>query len=172
MSKHSRRFAVKLRIGAAVALCGLAAFVAPAATSFASQTAATSAHVAFDVAPELATPANAAVGQEVKAFLTGMRDKDAAAVWKFASEEDQDAFQTERALYDAFAVTFPVLTQTREAFLQGVRTEGDTPFVQLVLTSDEGESYSAAIGFWLDDAGDWKVISCDITPATDQVAAL
>ena len=69
----------------------------------------------------------------------------------------------------AFADTFPVLTQVKDATVESIRDEGDTPFVELALTDTSGNAYRATIGFWLDDAGDWKVISCDIAPAADRL---
>jgi hypothetical protein len=48
--------------------------------------------------------------------------------------------------------------------------EGDTPFVELALTDQAGNEYAATIGLWLDDAGDWKVVSLEVNAVTDQVA--
>ena len=62
-----------------------------------------------------------------------------------------------------------MLTQVKDATVEAIRDEGDTPFVDLALTDASGNAYRATIGFWLDDAGDWKVISCDIAPAADRL---
>jgi hypothetical protein len=51
-----------------------------------------------------------------------------------------------------------------------VRLEGETPFVKARLQDGDGHRYRAEIGFWLDDAGDWKVISLDVQPFSDLVA--
>ncbi|MBA3517822.1 MAG: hypothetical protein H0T75_09320, partial [Rhizobiales bacterium] len=39
------------------------------------------------------------VRMAVESFISAMSREDAAAVWMFASEEDQDAFQSEEAVY-------------------------------------------------------------------------
>ena len=57
-----------------------------------------------------------------------------------------------------------MLTQVKDATVEAIRDEGDTPFVDLALTDASGNAYRATIGFWLDDAGDWKMISCEIAP--------
>lgn len=112
------------------------------------------------------------VRMAVETFITAMSSADAAAVWMFASEEDQEAFESEDAVYQAFAETYPVLTQTAEINVDSIRQEGETPFVQLSLTGKDGGSYTASVGFWLDDAGDWKVVSLDVRSASDRIASL
>jgi len=112
------------------------------------------------------------VRMAVESFISAMSREDAAAVWMFASEEDQDAFQSEEAVYKAFADTFPVLTDVADANVDSIRQEGETPFVQLSLTGEDGTEYAASVGFWLDDAGDWKVISLDVNSVSDRVASL
>ncbi len=105
-------------------------------------------------------------------FLRAMSAADADAVWMFASEEEHDAFGTEDAAYDAYADAFPALASAHGATFERFWQEGDTPFVQVALTSGSGEEYRATMGLWLDDAGDWKLVSCDVKPASDLVAGL
>lgn len=122
-----------------------------------------------------AVPATAEAGEVQAAlenFIRGMATGDRNIVWAYASEEDQAAFETEAALYTAFAEDFPELTQAKDVRVQSFRNEGDTPFVKVTLRDADGNAYLADMGFWLDDAGDWKVVSLDIAPATDRVAAL
>ena len=122
-----------------------------------------------------ATPATLEAGEvqvALENFIRGMASGDQNMVWAYASEEDQAAFETEAALYTAFAEDFPELTQATEVRVQSFRNEGDTPFVKLTLRNGDGKAYLADVGFWLDDAGDWKVVSCDIVPTSDRVAAL
>jgi hypothetical protein len=116
--------------------------------------------------PQEATPATDAAYR----FVTGMTAGDEKAVWMFASEEDQAAFATEQAVYDAFAELYPALTEVDQIVVDDVRQEGETPFVDAVLRDDD-RRYRAEIGLWLDDAGDWKVISLDVRPVGDLVAA-
>lgn len=116
--------------------------------------------------------ADVEVRMAVEGFIGGMARGDAHAVWAFASEEDQQAFQTEQAVLAAFSEVFPALTGVSSVHVDTITQQGETPFVKLALTGKDGESYRATIGFWLDDAGDWKVISCDVKPALDQVAGL
>jgi hypothetical protein len=49
-----------------------------------------------------------------EAFVLAMANAEAQAVWAYASEEDQEAFGTEAAVYHAFAETFPVLVEVVE----------------------------------------------------------
>jgi hypothetical protein len=105
-------------------------------------------------------------------FIRAMASGDAAAVWMFATEEEHDAFGTEAAAYDAFAEAFPVLTTVERATFERAWREGDAPFVELTLEDDAGTRHRATMGFWRDDASDWKLISCDVNALSDRVAGL
>lgn len=107
------------------------------------------------------------VATAVTKFVSGMAKHDPEAVWSFASEEDQAAFGTERAVYDAYAEAFPQLTDVAEVHVGTVRDEGDTPFVPVVLQDTAGDTWVADFGLWRNDAGDWTLISLDIKPASD-----
>jgi hypothetical protein len=107
------------------------------------------------------------VADAVGSFVEGMADRDIDVVWTFASEEDQAAFGTESAIYEAYADAFPQLTDVAEVHVGTVRDEGDTPFVPVVLQDNAGASWVANFGFWKNDAGDWTLISLDIKPASD-----
>lgn len=109
--------------------------------------------------------------QAATTFIRGMAAGDAQTVWLYASEEEQDAFATEADTYAAFAETFPALTDVKDVAITETWQEGDTPFIAASLTDSSGQSYLARIGLWLDDAGDWKVVSCDVQPTTAQVAS-
>lgn len=113
-----------------------------------------------------------AVRGAVETFIRGMKNGDAQTAWMFASEEDQAAFGTEAAVHHAFAETFPALTSVQEVRFDSFSQEGDTPFVQLSLKDTDGTHHQADIGLWLDDAGDWKLISCEVTQVSDRVASL
>jgi hypothetical protein len=112
-----------------------------------------------------------AASQAAQRFIGGMATGDEQAVWMFASEEDQAAFATEKAVFDAFAELYPALTSAEQVVVQDVRQEGDTPFVDALLRADDGSRHVAEIGLWLDDAGDWKVVSLDVEAARDLVAS-
>ena len=158
-------------VASAALLCVLA-FSAGSIPEVAAQDATGAQLVSFSSS---VTPAAAETGEVQAAlenFIHGMAAGDQQTVWAYASEEDQAAFETEAALYTAFAQDFPELTQATDVRVQSVRNEGDTPFVKLTLRDADGNAYVADVGFWLDDAGDWKVVSCDIVPASDRVAAL
>jgi hypothetical protein len=105
-------------------------------------------------------------------FIRGMAEGDAESVWMFATEEEHDAFGTYDIAYDAFAEAFPVLTMAKSANFERAWQEGDTPFVELTVADSSGDVYRAAMGFWLDDAGDWKLVSCEVEPLSDRVAGL
>ena len=105
-------------------------------------------------------------------FIRGMADGDAESVWMFATEEEHEAFGTYEVAYDAFAEAFPVLTLVQNATFERGWNEGDTPFIELTLEDASGNDYRAEMGFWLDDAGDWKLVSCDVKPVSDRVAGL
>jgi hypothetical protein len=112
-----------------------------------------------------------AVENAAVTFVRAMRDGDVATVWMFASEEEQDAFGTEAEAYAANAEDFPVLKDARPIEFLRSWQEGDTPFVELSLVDNSGGEYRATMGFWLDDAGDWKLVSCDLKSVSDRVAA-
>jgi hypothetical protein len=154
----------------AALLCGGAVSIPAVAQSGGNSAAVTAVSTSVSLAPDVAPAEANQVTTAALSFIRGMAAKDADAVWMFASEEDQDAFATEQAVYSAFAETFPVLTQVDEVMVESVRQEGDTPFLELFLTDANGEVYKASLGLWQDDAGDWKVISLAIAPATDRLA--
>jgi len=113
-----------------------------------------------------------AVASSAEKFITGMADRNAAAVWMFASEEDQDAFGTEAEAYAAYEETFPEFAKAREVTFTRFWQEGDTPFTQVLLGDGMGSASVATMGFWLDDAGDWKLVSCDVKPVSNRLAGL
>lgn len=125
----------------------------------------------FPQNPEAGSP-DPVVRNAATRFVRAMMAKDAGTVWMFASEEEHDAFPTEQATYEAYAETFPVLAQAKSVRFDRFWQEGDTPFVEITIADAEDNSYRATMGFWLDDAGDWKLISCEVEPVTDQVAGL
>ena len=112
------------------------------------------------------------IQQELTAFIRGMAEGDAKTVWMYVSEEDQMAFETEEAVLAAFADAFPALTKAQSVTFGSFREEGDTPFAVVSFRDDSGNQYQAEVGLWLDDAGDWKVVSCEVTALTDRVASL
>jgi hypothetical protein len=156
----------------------LAALLAGAAVLSVQNISQVSAQDASFQTVSLAAPAvamsgqDAAVSNAATSFISSMSKGDAQAIWMFASEEEQEAFETEDAVLAAFAETFPALTQAKAVAVDQVSQEGDTPFVQVSLADAEGNKYQANIGMWLDDAGDWKVVSCDVTSVSDRVASL
>jgi ketosteroid isomerase-like protein len=126
--------------------------------------------VRFTTAPDLNSLNHGDVTAALATFISGMADGDAEAVWMFASEEEQAAFGTEEATYAAYAEDFPALTRASEVTVERVWDEGVTPFVALTVRDISGRAYKANVGFWLDDAGDWKVISLDVRAAAERAA--
>jgi hypothetical protein len=163
------------KTGRGVVLAALLAGAAVLSAQNISQVAAqdTSVQTASFEAPAVAMPGpDAAVTDAAASFIHSMSKGDAGAIWMFASEEEQEAFATEDAVLAAFAENFPALTQAKTVAVETVSQEGDTPFVQVSLADGEGNKYQASIGMWLDDAGDWKVVSLDVTSVSDRVASL
>ena len=136
-----------------------------------AKTARPEAATADAVQSNLASGRSASAEAAAATFIRAMAAHDVGTVWMFASEEDQDAFATEEAVFAAFADVFPALTEVEEVTFERSWQEGDTPFVSATL-SDGSEEHRAMMGFWLDDAGDWKLVSCDVRPASDLVAGL
>ena len=114
----------------------------------------------------------AEVRQAIKIFIRGMARGDAGTVWSYASEEDQAAFETEDAVLTAFVDAFPALTEAEDVKFDSFREEGDTPFWLLAFKDDEGVNSRAEVGLWRDDAGDWKIVSCEVYALSDRIASL
>lgn len=104
-------------------------------------------------------------------FVRAMGSGDAATVWLYATEEEQDAFGTTQAMYKAYREEFPVLTETRTAIAEREWQEGDASFVEVKLVDARRNQYSATMGFWLSDANDWQLISCDVQPLSENIAS-
>lgn len=121
-------------------------------------------------APRLLLQDDAA--QVAVTFVRAMASGDEETVWMFATEEEQDAFGTESEAYAAYAEAFPALIQARAVVPESSWREGETPFVEARVTDRSGETYRATLGFWLSDAGDWQLISCDVKADSDRVAGL
>jgi hypothetical protein len=156
-------------LAVAVLLTG-AAFCFSGVSELSAEPGGKTDHIEFAAASGLEEAGDPAVRAAVARFIGGMVEGDVETVWMFATEEDQDAFGTERAVYDAFAEVFPALTSARQVTFERFWQAGETPFVTLSLTTEDGESYRATMGLWLDDAGDWELISCSVEPAGDRVA--
>jgi hypothetical protein len=129
----------------------------------------TSTYAAADSTAASEQPAVRSVAER---FLHAMAQADEETVWMFASEEEQDAFGTEAAAYDAYADAFPALTQARDVAFEKTWQDGEVPFVEVALMTGSKPTHRATMGFWLDDAGDWELVSCDVKPVGDLVAGL
>jgi hypothetical protein len=105
-------------------------------------------------------------------FVSAMASKDAATVWLYATEEEQDAFQTEQAMLAAYSEDFPTLVIAKGAAAEREWREGNARFVLVRVTDSDHNEYRATMGFWLSDAGDWQLISCDVKPVSDRIAGL
>ena len=105
----------------------------------------------------------------VATFVRGLSDGDAATVWRFATEEDQDYFATEPAVLHAFAKVFPPLAAAKDITFQSVSGAADSPSVQLGIVDRDGSKWHASFEMWLDDAGDWKILGCKVAPAAEGV---
>jgi hypothetical protein len=160
------------RVAAAALLCGLAFSGYNIPQVAAQPDSAALETVRFVHSVDAATAETAEVREAVSNFIRGMAEGDAETVWMYASEEEQMAFETEAATLAAYAAEFPALTKAQEVSIQSYRDEGDTPFVELSMRDADGNAYQASVGLWLDDAGDWKVVSLDVNAVTDQVASL
>ncbi len=154
----------------AALLCGVAISAGGTAQLAAHAEPLSAESVRFTKAPDLNSLQHRAVAHALATFVSGMADADSEAVWMFASEEDQAAFGTEDAVYAAFAETFPAFAAASEVTIEKIWDEGDTPFVALSMVVASGAAFKANVGFWLDDAGDWKVVSCEIRPAAERAA--
>jgi hypothetical protein len=128
--------------------------------------------VRFTPGAQPATAEAAEVQTALTTFIRGMAEGDAKTVWMYASEEDQAAFETEEAVLAAFADSFPALTEAEDVKFDSFRNEGDTPFAMVSFADEDGNKFQADVGLWLDDAGDWKVVSCEVNAVTDRVASL
>ena len=153
---------------AAAAACLLASSIP--LTAAPAGNAAPGGQIAFTNAAETQTPA--AAEKPAADFLRAMAEGDVDSVWMFASEEDQDAFAVESAVFQAFSEAFPALRDVKAAIFTRFWQEGDTPFAELLIRAADGDMSRATMGFWLDDAGDWKLISCDVRPWSDRIAGL
>jgi len=156
---------------AAALLCATALTLAVTAASMARPGDIAPKAVAFVNAPTQPSEQRA-TAMAVERFVEAMSSHDADAIWMFASEEEQDAFGTESATYEAYAETFPEFTKANEITFTRFWQEGDTDFVQVLAGDASGAANVATMGFWLDDAGDWKLVSCDVTPLSDLLAGL
>jgi hypothetical protein len=105
-------------------------------------------------------------------FIRAMAANDAATVWLYATEEEHDAFQTEDEMIRAYSEDFPVLTLAKSVDAEREWQEGDATFVAVKLADAGRNQYIATMGFWLSDANDWQLISCDVKPVSDRIARL
>lgn len=110
--------------------------------------------------------------EAARTFVKAMANGDETAVWMFATEEEHDAFGTELEAYEAYAEAYPVLVRAAEVIPGKQWREGETPFVEARIVDQNGDLYRGTFGFWLSDAGDWQLISCDVVPYSDRVAGL
>ena len=105
-------------------------------------------------------------------FIGAIESRDAATVWLYATEEEHDAFQTEEEMLQAYSEDFPIFTLAKSAVADRQWQEGDATFVAIIVTDAQRNDYIATMGFWLSDANDWQLISCDVKPVSDRIAGL
>jgi hypothetical protein len=105
-------------------------------------------------------------------FIRAMAANDAATVWRYATEEEHDAFQTEAEMLRAYSEDFPVLTLAKNVETKREWQEGNATFVDVTLADVDRNQYIATMGFWLSDAGDWQLISCEVKPVSGRIAGL
>ena len=130
LTSPKRKFRMRHRVIAAL-LCATAVTLAVTAASIARPGDITPDAVVFVNAPAQQSEQKA-TAMAVERFVEGMASHDADVIWMFASEEEQDAFGTESATYDAYAETFPELTKAHEVTFTRFWQEGDTDFVQVL----------------------------------------
>lgn len=158
---------------ATAALLGAAVLsLAVISNSAAEPASSISQQIRFDDSSTFARSADAGLRNAVVTFIDGMAAGDAQTVWNYATEEDQAAFGTEQAVLHAFSEVFPEFAKAKEVTFESTWQEGDTPFVNLNLTEADGDQYRATMGLWIDDAGDWEIVSLEVRPAVDYVASL
>jgi hypothetical protein len=168
LTDHKRKIRLSYVVAGAL-LCATAMTLAVTTASLARPGETSSLGIVFANAPaQLSEERTTALALE--RFLKGLATPDPAAVWMFASEEEQDAFGTEPDLYAAYAEAFPELVKAEHVTFTRFWEEGDTDFVQALLSDGSGGSNVATMGFWLDDAGDWKLVSCDVKSLSDLLA--
>src|SRR5687768_3982097 len=94
------------RIALAALLCGIAVSANSISQVSAQPETAFVETVVFDKSLP-ASVGETEVRSAVESFIRAMKNADAQTAWMFATEEDQEAFATEEAVYAAFAETFP-----------------------------------------------------------------
>jgi ketosteroid isomerase-like protein len=171
MLTHRKSKIATRHVVAAALLCATAATLLIATQSIARPGKDEPTPIVFANEPEQPSD-RLSIARSAERFIKGMANHDADAVWMFASEEDQDAFGTQKEVYSAYEDTFPEFAKAKEVTFTRFWQEGDTPFTQVLLSNRSGGASMATMGFWRDDAGDWKLVSCDVKPVSDLLAGL
>ena len=105
----------------------------------------------------------------VETFVWGLSNGRADIVWKYATEEEQSGLQSEGAVLSAFKEAYPPLAHARDLVYKGTHTEGDVPFVSFYVKDKLGLQWLTTFGLYFDDAGDWRIVSLEITGAPGEL---
>jgi hypothetical protein len=161
--------------GAVAALLVCAAAMGMGATSAISAIDPGAASLPAEAVPAAPAISLAPSAMQVEArtaatnLIQSLASGDAATVWMFATEEEQEAFATEDEAYRAFVDAYPPLAFATKLAIESVTTDGDARVVTAYVTDQHGLEWRAQLGLWKSDAGDWKLVTCDIAPAPESV---
>ncbi|WP_128294128.1 hypothetical protein [Afifella aestuarii] len=110
-----------------------------------------------------------AVRGAVETFVWGLSNKQPKAVWRFATEYEQDRFGTEEAAYTFFSKIHPPLVYAKRLTVDSVTQDGEATMVKTYVRDRIGLQWSADFALLQDDAGDWKIVDCQLRPAPGEL---
>ncbi|WP_034491434.1 hypothetical protein [Afifella pfennigii] len=115
--------------------------------------------------PSLNADQRGAVETAVETFVWGLSNKEPKAVWVFATEFEQSRLGTEEAAYQFFSKIHPPLVHAKRIQIDSVALEGELTRVTTYVRDRIGIQWSAEFSLFQDDAGDWKIVDCELSPA-------
>jgi hypothetical protein len=113
----------------------------------------------------IATREREAMKAAVATFVWGLSNGEPAAVWRFATDEEQTEFGTKEAIYAHFVTAHAPLAYAKQMTFDGIRVENGTPVVRVYIADQHGRQWQASFRLARAGIGEWKIVDCWISPA-------
>jgi hypothetical protein len=106
----------------------------------------------------------------VSTFVWAVSNRDAEAVWHFASEDHQANLETEIDALKFFIGIHPPLAHARQMQFDGFGFDDDGAHATAYITDRKGKQWLAWFALSQDPVGDWKIVNCRVRLAPGDLA--
>ena len=131
-----------------------------------SQPSVEAARISLNETADLKTDIRAAVST----FIWAISNRNAEAVWHFASEDQQANLETEFDALRFFIGVHPPLAHARQMRFDGIGIDDDGAHATAYIIDTKGRQWLAWFALAQDPFGDWKIVDCRVRLAPGGLA--